>query len=128
MQIGTAFLATHESGAPIAHKMLLGTPHARITRLTRVFSGRHARGIENAFMREMEQHPEDVLPYPAQNEATRELRRAAGKAGRSEHLALWAGQAAALARTAGAADLIEQLANETDRALRQSRMGPRSSP
>jgi nitronate monooxygenase len=53
VQIGTAFLATHESGASRAHKDLLGGPDARITVLTRLFSGRHARGIPNRFIREL---------------------------------------------------------------------------
>lgn len=125
VQIGTAFLATDESGAPAAHKALLGTERARITRLTRAFSGRHARGIENELMVAFDAHPEDILPYPAQNEATRELRRAAAAAGRAEHLALWAGQCAPLARPMGAAALVARLADETDRALREEALQPR---
>lgn len=40
-------------------------------------------------------------------------RRAAARAGRAERLALWAGQAAALARPIGAADLVSALVDET---------------
>jgi nitronate monooxygenase len=127
VQIGTAFLATHESGAPAAHKALLGTERARTTRLTRAFSGRHARGIENELMRALEEHPEDILPYPMQYEATGPLRRAAGKAGRADHLALWAGQSAALARPTSAAELLERLASETDVVLRSASLSARSA-
>ena len=127
VQIGTAFLATTESGAPQAHKDALGTPHGRITRLTRAFSGRVARGIENDLMLALEQHPEDILPYPAQYEATRDLRRAAAAAGRAELLALWAGQSAPLARSMSASSLVEVLAQETDAVLADPRMLPRSS-
>jgi nitronate monooxygenase len=116
-QVGTAFLATDESAAPAAHKALLGTPTARTTRLTRAFSGRHARGIENELMLALEQHPEDILSYPAQADVTLPLRRAASNAGRAEHLALWAGQAAALARPTTAAELFARLLDETARAF-----------
>lgn len=126
-QIGTAFLATHESGAPAVHKALLGTERSRITRLTRAFSGRHARGIENELMRALEAHPEDILPYPTQYEATGPLRRAAAKDGRADHLALWAGQSAALARPMGAADLLARLADETDGVLRSATLAPRAA-
>jgi nitronate monooxygenase len=117
VQIGTAFLATNESGAPLVHKSLLGTPSARTTRLTRAFTGRHARGIENALMLELEDHPDGLLPYPAQSEVTLPLRRAAARAGRAEHMALWAGQAGALARPIGAADLVSLLVDETTRSF-----------
>lgn len=125
VQVGTAFLATPESGAPEVHKKLLGTLDARITRLTRVFSGRHARGIENDFMRAMEGHLEDVLTYPAQNGLTQPLRKAAASAGRADQLALWAGQSAALARQLGAAELMRALVEETDRVLHEPRLRPR---
>ena len=125
VQLGTAFLPTPESGAPEVHKRLLGQPEARDTRLTRVFSGRLARGLENDWMRALSEHPEDVLPYPAQNALTQPLRKAAAAAGRADRLALWAGQSAALARRLGAAELLCTLVEETDDVLRQPRLRPR---
>ena len=47
VQIGTAFLATDESGATAEHKAALLGRGARHTTLTRAFSGRLARGIPN---------------------------------------------------------------------------------
>ena len=123
VQIGTAFLATSESGTPAPHKSLLGTPRARTTRITRVFTGRHARGIENALMLALEAHSDDVLSYPAQADVTLPLRQAAARAGRAQHLALWAGQAAALARPLGAADLLAVLVDETTRVLEHAGAG-----
>ena len=123
VQIGTAFLATSESGTPAPHKSLLGTPHARTTRITRAFTGRHARGIENALMLALEAHSDDVLSYPAQADVTLPLRQAAARAGRAQHLALWAGQAAALARPLGAADLLAVLVDETTRVLEHAGAG-----
>lgn len=126
VQIGTAFLASNEAGAPEVHKKLLGTPEARTTRLTRVFSGRLARGIENGFMLTMGQHLDDVLPYPAQNALTQPLRRAAAAAGRADLLALWAGQSAALARRMPAADVFRTLVEETDAVLHEPRLRSRA--
>ncbi len=85
------------------------------TRLTRAFSGRPARGIENRFMRDLD--AESILPFPLQNTLTRPLRSAAAKQGRAEFLSLWAGQATRLAREQSARDLIARLAHETEAAL-----------
>ena len=47
------------------------------TRLTRSFSGRYARGIDNGFMRQMEGVEAQVPPYPVQNALTGSIRAAA---------------------------------------------------
>ena len=102
-QLGTVFLATHESGASEAHKAELVSESARATALTRVFSGRLARGIRNRFVDEMSPHEMELPPYPIQNWFTRSIRGAADRAGRAEYLPLWAGQSAALAHRRPAA-------------------------
>jgi nitronate monooxygenase len=73
-QLGTVFLATHESGASEAHKAELVSESARYTALTRVFSGRMARGIRNRFIEEMSSHEMELPPYPIQNWFTRSIR------------------------------------------------------
>ncbi|MFD3536450.1 NAD(P)H-dependent flavin oxidoreductase [Streptomyces sp. NPDC058664] len=98
VQIGTGFLATRESGASEAHRRTLGTSASRTTVLTRLFSGRTARGVPNRFVREMAAYEDEVPPYPVQNALMQPIRRAAGAAGRAEYVNLWAGQGAALAR------------------------------
>ena len=45
-QLGTAFLATPESGAAAVHKEALTNPLYVRTDLTRAFSGRPARGLQ----------------------------------------------------------------------------------
>ncbi|MGW8764040.1 NAD(P)H-dependent flavin oxidoreductase [Streptomyces sp. NPDC055815] len=100
VQVGTGFLAARESGASEAHRRILGTPQARTTVLTRLFSGRTARGIPNGFVRDMAAHEERVPPYPVQNALMGPVRRAAAEQGRPEYVNLWAGQAAALAQEA----------------------------
>lgn len=128
VQVGTAFLASPEAGAADAHKRLLGTPAARVTRLTRAFTGRHARGIENDLLRELDAHPDDLLPYPAQHLLTLPLRRAAVANGKVELLALWAGQGAPLARRQPAAEVLKRLVEETDRVLKDPRLRSAQPP
>jgi nitronate monooxygenase len=124
VQIGTAFLAAPESGAPPVHKGMLGRGEARLTRLTRAITGRHARGIENELMLALEQHVDSILPYPLQHLFTQPLRRAAAKAARVEGLALWAGQNAASARHLPAAELLRVLVAETDAVLSGASLRP----
>ncbi|WP_279636175.1 NAD(P)H-dependent flavin oxidoreductase [Achromobacter aegrifaciens] len=112
-QMGTAFLTTEESGINEAYKALLPASRAEQSRVTRAFSGRPARGIENAFMREADAIAADILPYPLQNALTRPMRTAGGKAGNTDMLSLWAGQGAPLARRETTADLVARLARET---------------
>ncbi|MFH8620898.1 NAD(P)H-dependent flavin oxidoreductase [Streptomyces vietnamensis] len=116
VQVGTGFLAARESGASEVHRRILGTPEARTTVLTRLFSGRTARGIPNGFVRDMAAHEEHVPPYPVQNALMGPVRRAAAKQGRPEYVNLWAGQAAALAQEPSAAAYLASLAEEAVRA------------
>jgi nitronate monooxygenase len=127
VQIGTAFLASPEAGAPDVHRRMLGGPSSRWTRLTRVFSGRDARAVENAFMSSFDEDPDALLPFPAQGWLTAPMRRAAADAGRADLLPLWAGQSAALARQMSAGDLLHTLVEETDRVLGMPMMQPRGA-
>jgi nitronate monooxygenase len=87
-QLGTAFLRTDESGARQLHKDALADPHFTRTRLTRAFTGRWARALENEFIRD---HPGAPEAYPAVHHLTAPLRAAAAAAGDAERLNLWAG-------------------------------------
>jgi nitronate monooxygenase len=115
-QLGTAFLACPESGAPEVHKKMLLSSAEDDTRITDKFSGRPARGLANRFMKEMEKAP--VLAFPAQNKVTSALRAASAKAGKPDFVSMWAGQAAPLARSLPAAELIAKLEAETIEAVR----------
>jgi nitronate monooxygenase len=117
VQIGTAFLACDESGAGEIHRDSLHTGATRHTALTRAFTGRLARGIENRFVREMRPRSFDVAPYPVQAWITAQLKQAAVARGRTELLALWCGQAAPLIRHRKAAELVRSLANEANEIL-----------
>jgi nitronate monooxygenase len=115
-QMGTAFIPCPESGASPVHKDALLAAKEDDTRITEKFSGKPARGLANRFIREMADKPQ--LPFPAQNKVTAALRTASAKAGKTDCVALWAGQAVPLARRLPAAELIRALEQETIAALR----------
>jgi len=118
VQMGTAFLLTPEATISAPWRNALKTIGDDATRLTRVYSGRYARGIENAFLREMRAEEKDVPAYPIQNALTQELRAAAAKAGSADVLSLWAGQGVGAIREVPAADLVATLWEETRAAIR----------
>ena len=113
-QLGTAFMRTPEAGTAEAHREAL-RGSAR-TGLTRAFTGRIARGIENRFMREHEEQAPHA--YPELNHLTAPMRAAARERGDADALNLWAGQAYPLSEELPAAALVKKLADEARAALR----------
>jgi len=111
-QLGTAFLATPESGAHAVHKQALTDPLYVRTELTRAFSGRPARGLVNRFLRE--HGPYAPAAYPEVHHLTSPLRKAAAKAGDAQGMALWAGQGYRMARELPAGELVRLLMAELD--------------
>jgi nitronate monooxygenase len=111
-QLGTAFLLCEEAGTSKAYRKFLVDTQMRTTRLTRAFSGRIARGLENRFMMEMKEHEAAILPYPAQNAFTRDIRNKAAAEMRPEFLSLWAGEGVGMIRNLKAAELVEVLMKE----------------
>ena len=105
VQMGTAFLACPESGAHEGYKRALLSATEEGTTVTHAFSGKAARGLKNRFTEEME--GAEVPAYPVQNAHTRDIRAAAAKAGRTEFMSLWSGQAPRLARPIPAAEVVE---------------------
>lgn len=106
VQMGTAFLLADEAITSAPWRGAVAASGDDATRLTRAFTGRFARGIENRFMRAMQGAEDSVPAYPIQNRLTQPMRAAAAKAGDAELLSLWAGQAVALARQGKAADMV----------------------
>lgn len=109
VQMGSAFLVCQESGANQTHQDALLEADAAETRVTRVFSGKAARGIRNRFIDDMSALGERIPDYPIQNAWTKDVRAAAGAQGRAEFMSLWAGQAASLARRTTARQLIADI-------------------
>ncbi len=118
VQMGTAFLTCPEAATHPAWKNALKNARDDQTLVTRAFSGRHARGLVNEFMRTLDAVQDEIPAFPIQNTLTGPLRQAAAQANRPEFLALWAGQAAGMSRGLPAGELIRQLVDETLAALR----------
>ncbi len=118
VQLGTAFLACPECGASEAYKRAIMEAGRDTTVITRVFSGRPARGLVNTFIAQLEGREEIILPYPLQNALTRPMRTAAAERGEAGYLSLWAGQGVARARSLPAGELVRRLVEETRQAQR----------
>jgi nitronate monooxygenase len=86
----------------------------RSTTLTKAFSGRLARGLENTFTRTMQD--QTTLAFPLQNTMTGPLRQWAAAQQDAEYQSLWAGTAYAQVRSISTQDLMQQLRNEIGQA------------
>ncbi|MCL6627612.1 MAG: nitronate monooxygenase [Alicyclobacillus shizuokensis] len=118
VQMGTAFLASPESGAHPLYKRRLMEAEEDNTELTRAYSGRLARGIRTEYMRKMAQYPGEIPPYPIQNTLTRDIRKAAAERHDPEYMSLWAGQAHPLVNTHPAAALVQEVMDVAAATLR----------
>lgn len=107
--VGTALLRTHEAGTSPVHRAALAD-NSRESVMTRVFTGRPARGLRNAFIDAYEA----LAPYgyPALHHLTSPMRKAATAAGDAEHVNLWAGTGFRLATDAPAGDVLMQLVSD----------------
>lgn len=113
-QLGTAFLATTDSGVSPAHRRFLLGESTRGTALTRAFSGRYARAIKNVFTERMA--GADVLGFPMQYLLTAPLRKGAVERDDGEFQSLWAGAHYARCRGGSARELVRRLVAELDAA------------
>ena len=121
VQMGTAFLTCPESAAHPVWRKALTEAGPGATRLTHAFSGRPARGLENRYMREMA-GKETLFPaFPIPNALTGPLRKASAAGNTGDFQSMWAGQAAGMAKTLPAKELMETLVRETDEAFRRLR-------
>lgn len=117
VQMGTRFLTANESGAHDAYKQALLASSEESTVITKVFSGRPARGISNAFIRQWDASGIEPLPFPTQNTATRDIRDAAAQQRNADYMSLWAGQATRLLTNGKSAEDIVVQTMEQARAL-----------
>ena len=117
VQLGTAFLACEESGAPPQHREALLGAKANDSALTRVHSGRLVRALRNRFSQELEPHGHELASYPLLNWLNARIRRAAASQGKAEFMSLQAGQVTPLLRQRSAVELIEAIVGQTTRTL-----------
>jgi nitronate monooxygenase len=112
VQMGTAFLTCEESGASRIHRETLMQRKAEYTGLTKAFTGRLARGIQNRLMSELKQERAEILPYPLQRMLVRNLSIAAEAADRADLMPLWAGQSASLSTCTEVSVFLNSLVEE----------------
>lgn len=106
-QVGTALLLSDEAGTNAAHRTAMKNPIFGTTVVTRAFSGRYARGLENDFTRLLD----NVAPlgYPEVNQMTSPIRQAAAALEDPNGIPLWAGTSFKEARRGPVADIIAGL-------------------
>lgn len=104
IQIGTALLATEESGANLLYKEAILQANEGGTIMTTAFTGKAARGIRNLFIEMMTKA--EIAPYPIQNDLTKSIRREAARHGQVNFMSLWAGENAHLTREGKVQEVI----------------------
>ncbi len=103
VQVGTAFLLCHEATTSSLHRAEL-TAHTPVhTELTRIFTGRPARGIQNRIMRELGAMNPLAPPFPLATHTMGQLRASAEQANNSDFSPMWSGQ-----NTSGCAAITAQ--------------------
>lgn len=117
VQIGTAFLTCEESSIPEVHQNSLMASDGSNTTLTKVFSGRPARGIKNRYSQDLSKLEEELPDFPLMNTLTGPLRKKSAASNSPDFVAQWSGQAVGLNRKTTTANLIKTLVQETQATL-----------
>lgn len=110
VQAGTAFLLCPEASTGPFHRAALQSHRVQHTQLTRLFTGRPARGIPNRVMRELGSMNEAAPEFPLATAAIAPLRAWAEREGRDDFTPLWAGQHASACRAVPAGEVVRALA------------------
>ncbi|GAA6142701.1 nitronate monooxygenase [Hydrogenophaga sp. 5NK40-0174] len=110
VQVGTAYLCSKEATTSAVHRAALQSDAARHTALTRLFSGRPARGIVNRVMRELGPMSEAAPAFPLASAGMTPLRSHWEAKGSGDFSPLWAGQNVSACREATAAAITQSLA------------------
>jgi nitronate monooxygenase len=109
-QVGTALMLSDEAGTHPAHRAAMKNPLYAKTIVSRAFSGRYGRSLENKFIRQLDRLA--PLGYPEVNQMTAPIRAAAADWEDPEAMTLWAGTAFAQAQAGPAGDIVAILAGD----------------
>jgi len=109
VQVGTAFLAANQSGTSVKHRDILFSDRARHTVLSRAFTGRLARFIENETINFVEKTEGLPLRFPLQSYFTGPIKAAAAKHNNNDFASLYAGQGAPLLKHHEAEQMFNSL-------------------
>ncbi|MGG5577973.1 NAD(P)H-dependent flavin oxidoreductase [Myroides sp. C15-4] len=111
--IGSLLMGSQESNLAEFEKEALRQAKASDLVLTKSFSGRYARGLNNTFTKQLD-HTHYILPYPFQNKLTLELRRVAKQNEDPQFLSLWTGQSQSSYSGASIKAILIQLIHEVE--------------
>ena len=111
VQIGTAYLCSHEATTSALHRAALQSPAAQHTALTNLFSGRPARGIVNRLMAELGPLNKAAPAFPLATAGIAPLRAAAEAQGLTDFTPLWSGQNGQAARSLSATEITRDFVN-----------------
>lgn len=106
-QVGTALLLSDEAGTNTGQRVAMKNQLFSKTIVTRAFSGRYARSLENEFIRLFD----NVAPlgYPEVNQMTLPIREAAAEREDPQGMSLWAGTSFRKAQPGPVADIVASL-------------------
>ena len=110
VQLGTAFICSEESGANPVYKRALIERQFTSTKLTRAFTGRLARGLENDFIHRYDVEAPAV--YPTVHFLTQLIRKNALLREDPQAMSLWAGTGFEKVRALPVKELMQQLVKE----------------
>ncbi len=110
VQIGTAYMLCPEATTSRVHRAALRSAGSRHTVLTRLFSGRPARGIVNRLIRELGAMNEVAPIFPLASQALAPLRSKAESLGSDDFSPLWSGENASGCAEIPATELTRLLA------------------
>lgn len=122
VQIGTAFLACVETGAPFCYRQALLKHSNRATVITSAFSGRPARVIKTDFLGELEKLP--IAEYPYQNIMMGDIKKKSAELSNADLLPIYAGEGFPLISDRSSLEIFYDLAQSTSllfKELKQSK-------
>ena len=126
VQMGTRFLLARESGAHPAYRRRLLAATEVDTVVTRVFTGRPARGLRNRFVEEYLGAGSEPLAWPLQRAAAGDIYKAAQAADNGDYSPLLAGQGLRMLEEDGqeAAGIVEEVVAEAGAVLSRLAAAP----
>jgi nitronate monooxygenase len=113
VQLGTAFLRCEEANIGDAYRQAVAGADDACTVVSDVITGRPARFIRNRLIDDLLASGLETLPFPAQGGVVAPLT----ASNDPQEMALFCGQAAAIAKDTTASELVSELAIEISRRL-----------